>query len=225
MEKSIFLNKTNIVVSITDSQSLDEICKTKETSSFDVVEIRLDQLIKEPNLKNKISRIRHPLLLTCRHPDEGGQNQIQDPIKRHSILEPLLCYASAIDIELAEADSMLKIISQAKKNDLKVILSYHNFKTTPTPAELRSKIKESLIREADAIKFATTTNTISELINLLTLLENSKDQNISIMGMGKYGKASRLIAAQSGSILNYAAMGSSKVDGQWKLTEFTQAIK
>ena len=112
MEKSIFLNRANIVVSITDSKELDEICNTEERLSFDIVEIRLDQLIGEQSIGNKLSKINHPLLLTCRHPDEGGQNQISDPIERQRILEPLLSYASAIDIELAEADSMNEIIDK-----------------------------------------------------------------------------------------------------------------
>ena len=223
MEKSIFLNRANIVVSITDSKELDEICNTEERLSFDIVEIRLDQLIGEQSIGNKLSKINHPLLLTCRHPDEGGQNQISDPIERQRILEPLLSYASAIDIELAEADSMNEIISKAKNDNIKVILSYHNFKTTPSTLE--SKAKEAINRGADIVKLATTTNTITELINLFTLLEKISDQNIAVMGMGKYGKASRLIAVQSGSILNYVAVGSAKIDGQWKLNEFSKAIK
>ena len=223
MEKSIFLNKANIVVSITDSQELEEICNTEKRPSFDIVEIRLDQLIGERSIENTLSKISHPLLLTCRHPDEGGQNQIHDPVKRQSILEPLLSYASAIDIELAEADSMHEIISKAKNDNIKVILSYHNFKTTPSTLE--SKAKEALHRGADIVKFATTTNTITELVNLFNLLEKFSDQNISVMGMGKHGKASRLIAAQSGSILNYVALGSAKIDGQWELNEFIKAIK
>ena len=223
MEKSIFLNRANIVVSITDSKELEEICNTEERLSFDIVEIRLDQLIGEQSIGNKLSKINHPLLLTCRHPDEGGQNQISAPIERQRILEPLLSYASAIDIELAEADSMNEIISKAKNDNIKVILSYHNFKTTPSTLE--SKAKEAINRGADIVKLATTTNTITELINLFTLLEKISDQNIAVMGMGKHGKASRLIAAQSGSILNYVAVGSAKIDGQWKLNEFSKAIK
>ena len=135
----------------------------------------------------------------------------------------LLSYASAIDIELAEADSMHEIISKAKNENIKIILSYHNFKTTPSTLE--SKAKEAIYRGADIVKFATTTNTITELINLFTLLEKISDQSIAVMGMGKHGKASRLIAVQSGSILNYVTVGSAKIDGQWELNEFIKAIK
>ena len=126
MQKSIFLNKPNLVVSATDHSTLDAICKTKDTNTFDIVEIRLDQLVQEKNLKEKISSISHPLLLTCRHPKEGGQNNISDPLKRISLIEPLLPFASAIDIELSEFDKMKNIVSEAKSKGIKIILSYHN---------------------------------------------------------------------------------------------------
>ncbi|MFL2435590.1 MAG: hypothetical protein ACJ0IZ_03635 [Verrucomicrobiales bacterium] len=57
MQKSIFLNRPNLVVSATDHSTLDAICKTKNNNTFDIVEIRLDQLVQEKNLKEKISSI------------------------------------------------------------------------------------------------------------------------------------------------------------------------
>ena len=86
MQKSIFLNRPNLVVSATDSSTLDAICKTNNNNTFDIVEIRLDELVQEKSLKEKISSISHPLLLTCRHPKEGGQNNISDPLKRISLI-------------------------------------------------------------------------------------------------------------------------------------------
>lgn len=224
MQKSIFLNRPNLVVSATDHSTLDAICKTKNNNTFDIVEIRLDQLVEEKNLKEKISSISHPLLLTCRHPKEGGQNNISDPLKRISLIEPLLPFASAIDIELSEFDKMKNIVSEAKSKDIKIILSYHNFITTPETSDLNLIISEAERHDVDIIKIATTTNTLKELINLLSIKENSTIENLSFMGMGNHGMASRLIAAQSGSILNYTAIGETKIKGQWQLEDFLSAL-
>ena len=224
MQKSIFLNKPNLVVSATDHSTLDAICKTKDTNTFDIVEIRLDQLVQEKNLKEKISSISHPLLLTCRHPKEGGQNNISDPLKRISLIEPLLPFASAIDIELSEFDKMKNIVSEAKSKGIKIILSYHNFKTTPETSDLNLIISEAEGLDVDIIKIATTTNALKELIDLLRIKKNSKIENLSFMGMGNFGMASRLIAAQSGSILNYTAIGETTIKGQWQLEEFLSAL-
>ena len=225
MEKSIFLNKANIVVSAFDELSLDTICKINSQNIFDVVEIRLDQLIQENELKTKISSINKPLLLTCRHPKEGGDNNISEPLKRVSIIEPLLSHASAIDIEISTANEMKNLITEAKSKNIQVVLSYHNFETTPNLAELKSIATEAKDKGADIIKIATTTNTIQELITLLTFSEKGSIENLSFMGMGKFGMSSRLVAAQSGSVLNYSAIAETSIEGQWQLAAYREALK
>ena len=225
MEKSIFLNKANIVVSAFDELSLDTICKINSQNIFDVVEIRLDQLIQENELKTKISSITKPLLLTCRHPKEGGDNNISEPLKRVSIIEPLLSHASAIDIEISTATEMENLITEAKSKNIQVVLSYHNFETTPNLAELKTIATEAKDKGADIIKIATTTNTIQELITLLTFSENGSIENLSFMGMGKFGMSSRLVAAQSGSVLNYSAIAETSIEGQWQLAAYREALK
>ena len=225
MEKSIFLNKANIVVSAFDELSLDTICKINSQNIFDVVEIRLDQLIQENELKTKISSITKPLLLTCRHPKEGGDNNISEPLKRVSIIEPLLSHASAIDIEISTATEMKNLITEAKSKNIQVVLSYHNFETTPNLAELKTIATEAKDKGADIIKIATTTNTIQELITLLTFSENGSIENLSFMGMGKFGMSSRLVAAQSGSVLNYSAIAETSIEGQWQLAAYREALK
>lgn len=225
MEKSIFLNKANIVVSAFDELSLDTICKINSQNIFDVVEIRLDQLIQENELKTKISSITKPLLLTCRHPKEGGDNNISEPLKRVSIIEPLLSHASAIDIEISTANEMKNLITEAKSKNIQVVLSYHNFETTPNLAELKTIATEAKDKGADIIKIATTTNTIQELMTLLTFSENGSIENLSFMGMGKFGMSSRLVAAQSGSVLNYSAIAETSIEGQWQLAAYREALK
>ena len=51
MQKSISLNRPNLVVSATDSSTLDAIYKTNNNNTFDIVEIRLYELVQEKNLK------------------------------------------------------------------------------------------------------------------------------------------------------------------------------
>jgi 3-dehydroquinate dehydratase-1 len=38
---------------------------------------------------------------------------------------------------------------------------------------------------------------------------------ISVMGMGEYGKLSRLLLARAGSVLNYGYLDVVQVPGQW----------
>ena len=43
--------------------------------------------------------------------------------------------------------------------------------------------------------------------------------------MGKFGMSSRLVAAQSGSVLNYSAIAETSIEGQWQLAAYREALK
>ena len=120
---------------------------------------------------------------------------------------------------------MKNLITEAKSKNIQVVLSYHNFETTPNLAELKTIATEAKDKGADIIKIATTTNTIQELITLLTFSENGSIENLSFMGMGKFGMSSRLVAAQSGSVLNYSAIAETSIEGQWQLAAYREALK
>ena len=224
MEKSIFLEQANIVIPIVDEYSLEKISSTENSDQFDVVEVRIDLLMSVPDLKQKISKINTPVLLTCRHPDEGGNEEFRDPIKRQSVIAPFIPYASAIDIEIDQAEPMQKVLTLAKSEGLLIVLSSHNFDTTPDTKHLQDKVNEGYEKEADVVKIATTTNDITDIINLMNLFNLFESHPLSIMGMGRLGMASRLLAAQCGSVLNYAALGSANVSGQWELNDFKKVL-
>jgi 3-dehydroquinate dehydratase I len=45
-----------------------------------------------------------------------------------------------------------------------------------------------------------------------------------VMGMGKYGKISRLVLAQAGSCLNYGYVGTPNASGQWPVAALKARI-
>jgi 3-dehydroquinate dehydratase-1 len=44
------------------------------------------------------------------------------------------------------------------------------------------------------------------------------------MAMGRFGKVSRLLFAQAGSVLNYTYLGSANASGQWPALQFRQRL-
>ncbi len=225
MKKSIFLEEANIVIPIVDEYSLENISLTEKLNQFDVVEIRIDLLMSVPDLKQKISKINAPILLTCRHPDEGGTEEFRDPIKRQSVITPLIPYASALDIEINHAENMKSILTLAKSEKLLIVLSSHDFIGTPENKCLQDKVSEGYERGADVVKIATTTNRFKDIVNLMNLFDLFESCHLSVMGMGRLGMASRLLAAQSGSVLNYAALQTANVSGQWEAKDFKKILK
>lgn len=224
MKKSISLEQANIVIPAVDEYSLDRISSTENLEESDVVEIRIDLLISIPDLKEKVSKINAPILLTCRHPDEGGPEEFRDPMKRQSLIAPLIPYASGLDVEINQTESMQQTITLAKSQGLLIVLSSHDFAGTPETKHIEEKVKTGYERGADIVKIATTTDQFKDIFNLINIFDSFNSHQISVMGMGQLGMASRLLAAQCGSVLNYAALRSANVPGQWEVNDFKKAL-
>ena len=58
--------------------------------------------------------------------------------------------------------------------------------------------------------------TAADLGRLLALFANRPPLPLSVMGMGPYGKMSRLLFARVGSVLNYGYLHRPNASGQWE---------
>ena len=216
---SIPLNQTSIVVPVTSKADLEKISSSPSQPPWDIIELRIDSFTITAETCREIAA-DHTVILTCRHPDEGGDNDFHNNEERNSLLAPLIPHAAGIDIEIAHAEQMAKSINLARQSGLTIILSAHDFASTPELKKLHQVIEAGIANCADLIKIATTTETPEQLCRLLSLFDSFPQHQLSLMGMGKLGMASRLAAAQCGSILNYAALNEGNAPGQWPAEEF-----
>lgn len=182
----------------------------------DVVEVRADAL-PHPPAPEELATLPHPVILTVRSPDEGGARPISDAERLALFLE-LLPAAAAVDIEGRSLRSLAPLSEAAHRAGKHVIVSYHDFQGTPSPARLRAWETTARQRGADIVKIATTTEHPAAVARLLTLLENASGP-LALMGMGPLGRASRLLFARAGSVLNYGWLAAPQVSGQWSATE------
>ena len=60
------------------------------------------------------------------------------------------------------------------KDNTRVILSYHDYKKTPSLAFLEGLIDEMWAEKADIVKVAVTANDITDCFRVIHLLKNSK---------------------------------------------------
>lgn len=180
----------------------------------DLVELRVDYL---KNINSKIlyhvaKQIKKKAILCCRAKRDNGnfmgtleaQNQI---LQTGNDLK-----FDYLDIDLAIAN---KIVIRRKK--AKTIISYHNFKNTPTLKALINIAGEMRAFSPDILKFAVMTNQLDDVSVLFRFLLNKKpSENIIVLGMGKKGKITRLLAPLLGSYLTFASMEdkSSSAPGQ-----------
>jgi 3-dehydroquinate dehydratase-1 len=191
----------------------------------DFLELRLDALA--PIVDQSEAAVRSlpvPLILTARHPREGGINNLT-AARRAALLRRFLDRAAYIDIELRALRELASVTREARRKKIPLIVSVHDLKTTPTVARLRAKAGAAKAAGADIFKVATRTDTRDELNRLLELFDNKDvDLRLSAMGIGKLGRIARLELARRGSALVYASVGRSRIEGQISIGQLSAAL-
>ena len=193
----------------------------------DLFELRLDHLCSMADqLERKVSILssKGRLIITARDPREGGANNLSLS-ERRKLLARFLPYAKYVDVELRSAGAFKSLLARARKQNVRRILSFHNFKSTPPPRSLRAKAALAKAHGADIFKVATRTNDPADLARLIDFVLNKDvDLAVSAMGIGKLGAISRLLLARAGSVLNYASLHRSQIEGQLPIELLRSAL-
>ena len=187
----------------------------------DLFELRLDRLAGMADEVEKVlPRLRTPLIITARHPDEGGSGGFSLG-QRRALLTRFLTHADYLDLELRSARALRALIAIAKTKKVRRIISFHDFKSTPSPRLLVAKAHNAKALHADIFKVATRTDTPLELGRLVEFMTSSRlDLAVAVMGIGKLGAISRVLLARAGSVLIYASLGpATDVEGQLSLEQ------
>jgi 3-dehydroquinate dehydratase I len=192
----------------------------------DFFELRLDRLVQLiDQLENKISKLRAPLIVTARHPMEGGANRLSQR-QRYNLLARFLSCAHYIDIELRSAPDFGSLLRLARKQNVRRIISVHYLKSTPSPSQLRDKARAAKKYGADIFKVATRTDTPAQLTRLIDFVTaENVDVAVSAMGIGKLGAASRLLLTCCGSTVVYVSLAAATdIEGQISLEQFRELL-
>ena len=196
-------------------------CAMRMSRSPDVFEVRLDSLARDVRKwENKLPRLRAPLIVTARHPHEGGSNKLSLR-ERRDLLSRGLPYATYIDVELRSAFSLRALLELADQKKIRRIISFHNFKSTPPARILLAKARAAKKHGANIFKVATRTDTPVQLARLLSFITNKNiDIPVSAMGIGKLGAISRVLLARAGSAFVYASISTrTNIEGQLSLEQ------
>jgi 3-dehydroquinate dehydratase-1 len=204
----------------------------------DVMELRMDGLLAEGGLDRgdyrKLSRLsdRHPLLLTVRHPGEGGAIPTLDVASRLRWYRELLPAAALLDVEVrslrgAKGELFGELVADARSEGRGVVFSAHDFEGTPSLARMRSLGRYAMERGADVFKLAVRLRTADEFARLVAFGGGGVGRGVlSLMGMGaEFGRVSRLAMAVLGSALNYGYLDAgAQVEGQWAAVDLKKRL-
>jgi 3-dehydroquinate dehydratase-1 len=191
----------------------------------DFFELRLDALVTDiDNVERAISKLPAPLIITARHPLEGGANRLRTN-ERRALLLRFLPYAAYVDIELRFLRGFRPVLEAARSKQIPVIISFHDFQKTPSRNQLRAKERAALAAGAGIFKVASRTDSAAQLARLLAFFTGKQHAlPVSAMGIGKLGRTSRIALARSGSVLNYAHLGKARIAGQLDLLSLRKSI-
>lgn len=209
---------------------LDESIK----NDVDIVEVRGDYFEKLNDmdaLKDVLCKLADMfgdiiVLFTIRSQSEGGEKlAFSSPsiyeINKYVIENRL---ADMVDVELFSGDVQAReLITLAHAKNVKIIMSNHDFKTTPDQTVIIDRLKEMQEIGADIAKIAVMPNNKQHLLELLqatNVMSNTyADIPIVTISMGELGALSRVCGQVFGSSITFAALEKASAPGQIPVDE------
>ena len=198
---------TTSVVSGSDEKSI--IAQINNSYKADAIEVRFDLIDKFEidEIKSFLDLFDKKVIFTFKK-----NNFYFDKLFDFLKLNPTF-----IDLEY---DTDKKIIDKINQNypNIKIILSYHNFKKTPNLDLILSKIQK---KRASFYKIACKANNINDAFKMLFFLKkNNKDNNIIGISISKEYSFQRLISKIFNSPITYCYIEKQTALGQFLLDDF-----
>ncbi len=171
-----------------------------------------------------------PIIFTIRTRAEGGA--ISLPASEYvSLIRTAMesGQLDLVDLELFTApDETKALIAEAHDKGKKVILSSHDFKSTPPLEEMVSRLRAMEERGGDILKLAVTPWSPEDVLALLQATVEMKD-NLSgrpliTMSMGGLGVVSRLSGEIFGSCMTFGCSQNQSAPGQLEAVPLAQTL-
>lgn len=191
----------------------------KAAQKSDYMEMRLDFLKPDqiPDILQKTAKYLPRCVCTLRPKSEGGRFSGPEH-ERIMILKLLAEYRPfMVDIELSTLSKNPDLLQYVKKTGTKILVSWHDFKKTPSRSKLVSILKK-MQKFSTNIKIVTTANSIKDSATILSLYK-IKGQNLIAFAMGDYGKITRILCLCLGSPYTYVSLGRPVAPGQFSIDE------
>lgn len=225
------------LVGKTNEQIIEEAKYLKELN-LDLVEWRVDHYEHVENLnkvKEALKQLREeikdlPILFTFRSKKEGGEKEIS--IEYYIELNKEIAttkMVDLIDVELFTGDEAVKdIVTHAHNNNVKVVMSNHDFDKTPDQKEIVNRLCKMQDLGADLPKIAVMPNSTKDVLTLLSATDEMVTEHakrpIITMSMGGTGLVSRIAGETFGSALTFGAAKKASAPGQIAVQDLYEVL-
>ena len=228
-----------ICVPITGPRKEDVLSEARHMPELhpDVVELRadcFDDVCDFETLENTLSEVREilgdtPILFTIRSFNEGGAKEINDEayidINISAVQSGLI---DMVDVELFKGkDIVEKIVEAAHDDGVSVIISNHDFKSTPNKEIIAKRLCAMQDMGADIVKIALMPNNeddVNTLIDAATEVCRDATCPVIAISMGDMGRVSRTDCERIGTSVTFASATNSSAPGQINIKELREEL-
>jgi 3-dehydroquinate dehydratase I len=185
----------------------------------DFLEIRFDFLDQSeiPSSIQIIESIKSRSVFTLRSPEQQGKFT-GNKFERLKLLKMLYdTNPMLLDVEY-DTITTDQSINNYLKDKSNVLISWHNFFSTPSDEYLEKKIYE-MKKFSNNIKLVTMATTIKDSLRLLNLYDKFQDINLITFAMGNCGIISRILCTFYGSPFTYGSLEKTIAPGQLSVIE------
>jgi 3-dehydroquinate dehydratase/shikimate dehydrogenase len=176
--------------------------KQAAEAGVELVELRVDCLRREPDIKRILKERPTPLVFTIRRGVDGGLWRGPEDKRQQLIREAIAAGVDYVDLEMDIAPNIRRF------GKTKRIISYHNMKTTPV--DIRDIAEQCEALDPDIVKVATSVTTLAEASRVLHLGAVAKVPTIPI-AMGEIGVFTRILGAKYGAPFTFAGFNPERV--------------
>ena len=161
----------------------------------DLVELRVDCLRREPDLRRILAEKPSKYVFTVRRGVDGGLWRGSEEKRQGLIRQAVVAGCDYVDIEMDVAREIRRY------GKTKRVISYHNLKQTP--ADLLEIAQQAEEMDADIVKIATRAHSVQDAIRVLQVASRMETPTIAI-AMGEVGSFTRILGAKFGAPYTYA---------------------
>jgi len=186
----------------------------------DYAEIRFDFLKIEqiPEALEIIKKDLNKIVCTLRPKTEGGKFPGNEK-ERIAILKLIAEYNPLLlDVEFNTLKRNLSLVRYLKSTKTKLLVSWHDFKKTPSTAELKKKMNQ-MSKFSSNVKIVSTAKSTDDSNRMLELYNKKGRNNLISFAMGDLGRISRILCLYLGSPYTYVSLGKAVAPGQFSVDE------
>ncbi len=186
----------------------------------DYVEVRFDFLKIEqiPEALEIIKKDLNKIVCTLRPKTEGGKFPGNEK-ERIAILKLIAEYNPfLLDIEFNTLKRNSSLVRYLKSTKTKLLVSWHDFKKTPSTVELKKKMNQ-MSKFSSNVKIVSTAKSTDDSNRMLELYSKKGKNNLISFAMGDLGRISRILCLYLGSPYTYVSLGKAVAPGQFSVDE------